>query len=141
MNKHSKNFDVIIKENKCILIYIGTKNIYELAECDIDKVNDCREWKPFNMNNKAGYAWLSNEKRPYGKFIKHGFLKSTKTGEFIVDFVCICDNHYNKGIYVDSFIDHIIVRKRTDIKKDSILESNTFIKIENNNFIKVLPLI
>lgn len=164
-NKQSKNFEIIQNDNKYILIFKGAKNIYELAEADINSnLNNYNSWNPTNLNKHSGYAWLFNDMRPYGRYIKYGFLKSTKGGEFSVDFVSIKDDHFNNG-YKDwtectnckgkgcekcdhqgsirsnvthtNDIDHIIVMKRSYYDLDMKLELHTIFKIENENIFKV----
>ena len=137
-NKQFKNFEIIQKDNKFVLVFNGTKNVYELVECDVDSdLNNYRNWNPTNMNNNAGYAWLYFDMRPYRKYVKKGLLKGTKGGEFSVDFVSINDNQFNDNIIRDEKIDHIIVMKKSYYDLDEILELHTIFKIENNNIFKI----
>lgn len=139
INKQEKNFDIIIKDNKFILIFKGTKNTYELAEANIDSdLNNRDSWNVSNYHPNGGYAWLYNDMRPYLKYIKMGFLKGTKSGEFSVDFVSIDDDHFNsKKNFLSKHVDHIIVMKRSYYDYDEILERHTIFKIENKNVYKI----
>lgn len=135
MKTKKKKFDIILCDNKYILIAIGTKNTYELAECEVDNISHATSWLPCNMNIQAGYAWLSNDKRPYGHFIKHGFLKTANSAEYMIDKICISDGHFNTGQHKNDIIDHIIVKKRKSY--NDTIDDFTFFKIENGKIYEV----
>jgi hypothetical protein len=154
-----KKYELIKEGNFYKLIFKGSKNIIYLIECQLDKdYNNYNNWSPCNINKKSGYAWVFNQMRPYGKYVKFGLLKGSGNNEFSVDLVSIKEGHFDNGykdwiecekckgkgcklcdhqgsvasnVVKTDYVDHIVVMKRTTYDKDCNLAEHTILNIND----------
>lgn len=130
-NRQTSNFDLVTKDDKVILTFKGKKNTYEIAEADANSnLNDYDSWGVSNFTKSSSYSWVFNDKRPHGKYIRKGFERRIKGDVYIVDFVSIDDNHFDRKENVSSqHIDHILVMKIGENNSEDSLSSFTKFKI------------